>query len=745
MITVQALRKVGGGANWFLINEKEIKLCWKLNEVQELEQLVKQLHSVLIELNIKGFQELMKTTQDTNIFNISYQIFSEEYKKFLETVCEWMFSNGKRISNVNVYNFLRDHLDGEKQYAFPSRHYTQTIVEVVGPFIDKLLNKLTLALKNKEKEYFWKLCEAVGDRISEAELCEYFLTNYKEDFETFIDECGKDFIRHRVLVGYLGLYNYVFNGSMEPYISNNRVKKYLDNNDNIFRKKSLEIYAIQHQESKKWKYRFEDDEWKLYSTQLQIINTVTLDFSYFDYQLKKEVKQYCQSLLKTSETHKSIRARLLCIRRFMEVFNQTPYQINSFLDLNFAHVQHIFDALQNVRKEDGDRKYRLTTIKETITEMKLFYQWLLEESNSPQSNPFMKIQFHNVSSFSEKTNYIPEEVIEAMQSKLDELPEHVKNIWVIMMHSGMRVSEALALEEDCLYFDEELNHLMLRYIPFKNLKHRERKGLDKYHTIPAKEVLVQCIINQIEQTKALRQKSGIKEIFITEKHNRITRYSPKWIANHINNLIEKHQIRDNFGNVYHYTHHQCRKTVTTELISKGATLEEVADFIGHLSTRTTERHYNDMQLEKIAELDAGFFEIMFNDMTEPEVLEAFSPEEKKALIQEIKLGSRETPEKNGICIKHISFGPCVKKSCMGCRFLTTGPQYLPNLYRSRKEQADYLKDMENDYKARNITDYENYIEYQRQKERLSLYDTAIKKSEEKAREVGMKIEKPADC
>ncbi len=95
------------------------------------------------------------------------------------------------------------------------------------------------------------------------------------------------------------------------------------------------------------------------------------------------------------------------------------------------------------------------------------------------------------------------------------------------------------------------------------------------------------------------------------------------MAEQINNLIKKYDIRDDFGNLHHYTHHQCRKTVTTELISNGATLEQVADLINHLNLRTTFRDYSDVQNEKLAPLESKFYEIAIERVFDKETIKFF--------------------------------------------------------------------------------------------------------------------------
>lgn len=53
------------------------------------------------------------------------------------------------------------------------------------------------------------------------------------------------------------------------------------------------------------------------------------------------------------------------------------------------------------------------------------------------------------------TQYIPEEVIEQLSIAISDCLVYVQRIWLIMMNTGLRVSEVLDLEEDCLVYNEK--------------------------------------------------------------------------------------------------------------------------------------------------------------------------------------------------------------------------------------------------------------------------------------------------
>ncbi|BBI34964.1 site-specific integrase [Cohnella abietis] len=476
----------------------------------------------------------------------------------------------------------------------------------------------------------------------------------------------------------------------------------------------------------------------MYYTELQVIRRYRFDFINFNGNVKNEVKSYIENIFERNESVSNTQQRLNSIKTCFELLD-AHYKIQTVLELNPAHAHHIRDGLQQIKDEHGNRKYELSTMKGFYTEIKLLYEWILESKSLEHiENPFKRFGFSNIDSFVNKTEYIPEIVVEQITKHIQELPSHVQNIWAMMMYSGMRIKEALSVEVDYLY--EYENEMVFKYISLKKPKHSE----DPFHEIPAHEKLIEAFNIQKQASEALRTRINSKVIFLSEHMDKVTLHSQRSMSIWINKLIKKHKIKDEMGKLFHYTHHMCRKTVIVNLFTNGATLQEVADFINHLSTKTTEKHYKEIAKPQMAEKEASFFEKMFGDVTNQEIMSPYTAEEKVALVQELREGSRETPEGHGLCYKHIAFGPCVKNKCSGCNFLITGPQHLPKWYQLYLEQKYVVDELESKYKSLNIHDYENYRVFQHAKNELKIYENKIKQTEKKAMEVGIQIDRPKE-
>jgi len=415
-----------------------------------------------------------------------------------------------------------------------------------------------------------------------------------------------------------------------------------------------------------------------------------------------------------------------------------PQTFSSLLELSYIDVLRVFDSLQQAKGKNNRRKYTVKTIQATISEARLFFDWLkVEKNQEPLINPFRRLKFHNVQSFVGNTNYIPAEVVEQLLAVIDQCPVYVQRMWIIMMNTGMRISEALSLKENCLSYNEEENTYYLRFIATKTLKSRRRIGLNDYHSVPIiSEEIIKVIREQINETKSLRESSNTQYIFIkmanskeiTNKTPIIRRHKALSISGIINRCIKRNQIKDRNGELWHYTHHQCRKTLAVKLLSQGSPLNDVGEILGHTVEKTTRQYYQDIDDMKIAELDKQLFQKLF-DTIDIETKNTYTSFEFDQLKREVAAGSRETPEGHGSCIKHVSFGPCKKSSCVGCSLLLTGPQKLPMWQKLHQEQQLYMEDMTKNMKRQGINDYENYRDYQAEQHLLTLYKDTISKIE----------------
>lgn len=729
MANVKILRDISLTQGVYDINGCEIKLYWSKKiylydpgfiPMEYLGVLVNDIEYALGSMDIELFKYCIRRPLLANtVWRIAEQIFYNEFSALLKEICKELYSKGKVISIEGIVTFL---IGGSTSIGKCNNIKRKRIIkENVDIFYIQLKNDLKNALVDLRIKGVKRISSSFPDYMRRKLL----YNELKEACFNYLMRLGKVYIDEHLFfnrkkfgvfalgvtdINLLAMNHIDFRNFIQP----------------IFQK--LESYSIE--KLKIHRYSFSEDTWLIVDINIQVPITRRLDWSFLKGRLKIELKEYLNNYIKLGENFEGICRRFRHIQMLGAALNKIHYNKHfSFLDIDAIQAQQIIDALQQIHSKKGTY-YGIKTIQSCISECRLLFDWMIKQKERTFIvNPFRVMILHNTEAFSQSVNYIPEEVINELKEKLCELSPFVQCAWTIMMNTGMRINEVINLEENCLSYDTKDNTCYLKFIPYKTLKYRRKHGLEDDHYLPIKNIsLIKIINQQIRDTRELRKVSGENRIFLKNTRKGIQLYSPKEIARAVNNLICKYSICDQKGVLWKYSHHQCRKTVAVDLFTNGATVEEVGDWLTHLDSKATMKHYHDIELMKIAKLDAEYFDIAFDNL-DSDIKKIYSPSELKHLKDEIMIGSRNTPEGHGTCIKHVSFGPCHKKKCVGCKMLITGPQKLSMWKQLYSEQQSYLDEYEKVMVENNIADWKEYREYQAEISLLQTYGDTIQKLE----------------
>ncbi|ALC52351.1 hypothetical protein CN899_21905 [Bacillus thuringiensis] len=724
MANVKILRDISRVQGTYEINGYEIKLYWSkdlyLNDsgfspMECLEVLVNDVEYALKSTDIKLFKRAIRSSLlANNVLKIAEKVFYNEFLALLREVCNNFYSKEKVISKQGITKFLI----GESAYIGKQNHIIKESVEL---FYTQLKNDLKNALVDLRIKDVKRISNSFPDHMRRKLL----YTELKEVCFNYLIRLGKIYIDEHLFFNRKKFGVFVLGITDINLLVMNHIdfRHFIQP---IFQQ--LESYLIE--KLKTHRYSFSDDIWLIVDVNIQIPMFRKLDWTFLHGVVKVELKEYIHSYIQMGENVRGVARRFKHIQMLGAALHKMQYnKYSSLLDIDVIQVQQIIDILQQIHSKTGIN-YNIKTIQGCISECRLLFDWIVKKKEkSSIENPFRMMILHNVDAFSESATYIPEEVINVLKEKLSELDPFVQYAWTIMMNTGIRISEVINLKEECLIYDTKDRIYYLKFIPHKTLKYRRKHGLEDCHYLPISDAsLIKIINQQIEDTRELRKISGENRIFLKNTRKGIKLYSGAEIARAINKLIHKYSIRDRNGLLWKYTHHQCRKTVAVNLFTNGATVEEVSDWLTHLDSKATMKHYHDIELMKIAKLDAEYFNIAFDNL-DSDIKNIYSPSELKHLKDEIMMGSRNTPEGHGTCIKHVSFGPCHKKKCVGCKMLITGPQKLSMWKKLYSEQQSYLDECEKVMIENNIGDWKDYREYQAEISLLKTYDDTIQKLE----------------
>jgi len=191
-------------------------------------------------------------------------------------------------------------------------------------------------------------------------------------------------------------------------------------------------------------------------------------------------------------------------------------------------------------------------------------------------------------------------------------------------------------------------------------------------------------------------------------------------------------ICDENGDVWHFTTRQFRKTIAVTLIENGATTEELAYWLGHLSCDTAIKYYAEVRKYKLAELNTKFFKEKFELILSGEQLETYSEEERRLLYTDFRLGQRKV--ELGYCLRKIAAGQCGKRNsmynCVNCKNLCTGKKYLPYWKELLSEQERIISELLRIYETSGISDFQGFAEYKQESILFEGYKNVVNAIEE---------------
>ncbi|MED3186626.1 site-specific integrase [Bacillus toyonensis] len=520
MAKVKVLRDISPAQSVYEINGYEIKLYWSKNlyldnpgfiPMECLEVLVSDIEYALESDDIKLFkQAITSPLLANNALKIAEEIFYNEFSVLIKKICNDFYVKQKVISKESISAFLI----GDSVHISNKNYIIKETIEI---FYTKLKNDLKNALVDLQI----KGVKRIPNSFSHQMRRKILYTELKGFCFDYLVRLGKVYIDehlsfNRKKFGDFSLGISDINTYFNLYIDFRHFIK------PIFQQ--LEAYLTE--KLKTHRYSFSDDNWLIVDMNVQIPMVRKLDWTFLHGIIKVELKEYIHSYVQIGENVRGVTRRFRHIQMLGAALNKIQYnKCFSLLDIDVIQAQRIIDILQQIHTRIGTN-YNIKTIQGCISECRLLFDWITKKRKKYIENPFRTMILHNVESFSESATYIPEEVINTLQKRINELPQFVQSAWIIMMNTGIRISEVLTLKEDCVIYDVKNRIHYLKFIPYKTLKYRRKHGLEDYHYLPINDVnLITVIKQQIKDTTDLRKISGEDKIFLKNTQRGIKLYS----------------------------------------------------------------------------------------------------------------------------------------------------------------------------------------------------------------------------
>ena len=273
--------------------------------------------------------------------------------------------------------------------------------------------------------------------------------------------------------------------------------------------------------------------------------------------------------------------------RFLEKYPIHKIQINS---LTSKDIQNYIDSLTETKSIKGIKNQK-SIIKMTIDyclDFGYVKEDLLKKIKLP-NEIYVKKPTRQITFLSTEERRLLEN--ESKRLKPDGTPYYIghgKDVIVFILHTGLRMGEAIALRWDDIDFEKERVHIDKTVSTV-----RTEKGYKNIETTPKTKNAIRNVPLDETAIGILNNLKGEGYVFKSLSGGLISRYN---ITRTLNSMVSRAGIDKKVGP------HDLRHTFASELIRNGADIKTVSQILGHANVSITLNiyvHKSDDDLDKI--------------------------------------------------------------------------------------------------------------------------------------------------
>lgn len=342
------------------------------------------------------------------------------------------------------------------------------------------------------------------------------------------------------------------------------------------------------------------DKWRLLDTDIESQEygkSFIFDYSGIESaEIRNVVKRYIwENYRAGNRTVKGMTEMMRSMRLFSTFCNEKG--ISSFKELSSEDIDDYMSFLRVRISPHTGRPYAYATQSSHFSALKTIIGWchaFMPEA-VPSKQIFTGYEYRNTYAHKVKIQFIPDDVMDKINDALeDEDNVYLKYGIQILESTGMRIGDMLLLRTDCI-----AKHPISGWtITWFN--HKSRKEMKN---LPISDKCRTAVQSLLEYTADIRQEADDSEkeyLFIykpkigTNKKS-IVRIKKQAFTIWCNSFCENHDVRNSDGKVFRLTTHMFRRTLATDMISKGANLNVIKEVMGHADPATTKRYYADVK------------------------------------------------------------------------------------------------------------------------------------------------------
>ena len=279
-------------------------------------------------------------------------------------------------------------------------------------------------------------------------------------------------------------------------------------------------------------------------------------------------------------------------------------KIDTLRDLDNVDVDNYISFLRTYISDKTSKPLTYNSQKIRLDCLKSVIRWcqIHRPNDVPTTEIFTGSEYIGINR-KVKIDFIPDDVVAQINEALKkEGNPYLKYGIIILQSTGMRIGDLLKLRIDCIK-----PHLISGY----TIEWTQHKGRKDKAPMSVRSECVAAIEKLIEITAELRNEADEKDkdtLMIwrvpqgrgTGSVSVITAqtFSQNWFRD----FIKYNNIKDANGDYYNLTSHQFRRTLGTDMLSKGTNINVIQQVLGHSDPSVTKRFYADVKDKERAEV-----------------------------------------------------------------------------------------------------------------------------------------------
>lgn len=329
------------------------------------------------------------------------------------------------------------------------------------------------------------------------------------------------------------------------------------------------------------------------------------DFSYISSEeIKDVVKDYVWQNYRVG--NKTLSTLYNEINSYFWLFIQycKSREIDTLRDLDNVDVDNYISFLRTYISDKTSKPLTYNSQKIRLDCLKSVIRWcqIHRPNDVPTTEIFTGSEYIGINR-KVKIDFIPDDVVAQINKalKTEENP-YLKYGIIILQSTGMRIGDLLKLRIDCIK-----PHLISGY----TIEWTQHKGRKNKAPMPVRSECVAAIEKLVEITSELRNEADEKDkdtLMIHRIPKGISAGSVSFITaqtfshDWFRDFIKRNNIKDANGDYYKLTSHQFRRTLGTDMLSKGTNINVIQQVLGHSDPSVTKRFYADVKDKERAEV-----------------------------------------------------------------------------------------------------------------------------------------------